>query len=118
MIPPAVLPLAAILLVAGPAPAPAPDLVPRSNAENLATQLGHSIGAARQCAMGERADAALAKATQMVDQAAVEESMDSLDLNDRLHEAVSEGRDAVLDGTMTCDQAKEEIKRLEGERRY
>src|ERR1700682_3135684 len=106
MIAPPVLSLTAVLLVAGPPPAPI--AVPLGNAEQLATQLGRSIGAARECAMGDRADAALAKATQMVDHAAAEEGVDSLDMNDRLHEAVREGREAVLDRTMTCDQANDD----------
>ena len=118
MLPHIVLPVTAVLLVAAPVPAPAPDPVPRSNAEQLATQLGHSVGAAKECALGERADAAMAKATQMVDRAAEAENMDTLDMNDRLHEAMQEGRDAVLNRTMSCEQARTDLKRLEGERRY
>lgn len=106
--------LAAVLLVADPVAAP--DAVPVSKAEQLATQLGRTIGAARQCALGERADAALTKATGMVDQAAAEGSEDSLDMNDRLHEAISEGRNAVLDGTTSCDRTRIDLDRLEGKR--
>ena len=57
--------------------APAPEIAPQANAEQLATQLGLSMGAAKECAMGDRADAAMAKATQMVDQAAAAENTDS-----------------------------------------
>jgi hypothetical protein len=118
MLPHSALSFAAILLVAGPAPAPAPDRVPRSDAEKLAMQLGHSVGAAKECALGERADAAMAKAIRMVHQAAEAENMDTLDMNDRLHDAMQEGREAILNRTMSCEQARTDLKRLEGERSY
>jgi hypothetical protein len=60
----------------------------------------------------------MAKATRMVDRAADAEGVDSLDMNDRLRQAVREGRDAVINGGMSCDQAKLDLEQLEGQRGY
>jgi hypothetical protein len=109
----------ALVLAAAQAPAPAPDdLVPRSNAERLAVQLGHSIGAARQCALGDRADAARTKAEAMITNASDQDNLDSYDMLQRFREAIQEGREAVLDRTMTCEQARGDLATLEGQARY
>src|ERR1700743_3340010 len=93
----------AFILPAAPGPAPnADDLVPRSDAEKLAVQLGHSIGAARQCALGDRADADRAKAEALISNASEADNLDSYDVLTLFRDAIREGRDAVLDHTMTC----------------
>ncbi len=110
MVPYLALTLAAVL-VADPVPA---DTTP-GNAARLADALGHTIGAASECGFGERADDAMARAEAMVSHAAAEERDDDLAMDDRFHDALEAGREAVLDQTTTCAKADQDLRRLEGQ---
>ena len=37
-------------------------------------------------------------------------------MNDRFHDAMEDGRDAILNGSMSCEQADSALKQIEGQR--
>jgi hypothetical protein len=108
-------PFIAMALAGALAAGPLPIDAVTGNAAQLADTLGHAIGAASECGFGERADDAMARAEAQVSRAAAEERADDLAMDDRFHDALQTGREAVLDQTMTCSQAEQELKRLEGQ---
>jgi hypothetical protein len=128
LISPFVLPVAALLLVADPAPNPAPDAAPpplaqplqpqapqQTQAQQLATALGRTVGEAKECAVdADRTDAAIARAETMVSNAGEQDGEDEMALDDLFHEAMEEGRDAVLDETVSCETVSTELAKIEG----
>jgi ElaB/YqjD/DUF883 family membrane-anchored ribosome-binding protein len=139
MILPLALPISLLLLAAapgapvapgGPLPydpqaiAPAPgtlppqDQTPQGQARALALNLGHTIGVAMECAVGQDMDNAESKAEQMVDQAANNAHEDPMELEDRFHDAMAEGRDQVLDNQADCSRAKSDLDKFQGQQPY
>jgi hypothetical protein len=124
VISPFVLPVAALLLVADPAPnaqvPPLPQpLQPhapqQTQAQQLATTLGRTVGEAKECAIdSDRTDAAIARAETMVSTAAEHDGEDDMALDDLFHEAMEEGRDAELDQTVSCETVDAELAKIEG----
>jgi hypothetical protein len=126
MILPLALPAALFLLVADPIDQPdyvpqtlAPaEALPTDQARTLALQLGHTIGVAMECATGQDLDGIEAQAEHQVDEAATNAHEDPMELEDRFHDAMAEGRDQVLDNQADCNQAKADLQKMQGQTHY
>jgi hypothetical protein len=111
--------LAAVLLVADPAPAViAPGTPYLSPSLALALELGRIVGGARECALGDRANAAQVKAQNLIDHQAFEDDVSPLDMGDHFHAAIQAGRNAVLEQRLSCGEVETALKKLEGDRDY
>lgn len=123
LVPPG-LPLAFIILTGAPAQQPLLDepppgqALPQDPAQALAIQLGHTIGAAMECAVDPDVDGAEAHAEQMLNQAAANADEDPIALDDRFHDAMAEAREQVLDNQANCAQAKADLEKLQGKTPY
>src|ERR1700734_4163293 len=111
--------LAAVLLVADPAPAViAPDPPYISPSLALALELGRIVGGARECALGDRANAAQVKVENLIDHQAFEADVSPLDMGDHFHAAIQDGRNAVLEQRLSCGEVETALKKLEGKQDY
>jgi hypothetical protein len=84
----------------------------------LALALGHIVGGARECALGERANAAQVKAQHLIDHQAFEDGVSPLDMGDHFHAAIQNGRNAVLEQRLSCGEVETALKKLEGDQDY
>lgn len=84
------------------------------DASSLATRLGRVLGAATQCGLidSNRIDNATVKAKALI-RSAENSGDDEMALDDRMNDASTDGRDAVLDGDLECSVVDADLRSIE-----